>query len=155
MHCRGSDAAGSAAAAAAGRSAGTQQGRLRRPQDAGSAPDSGRRRHQTVHGHGEHALAPGVRRQRGRTGSAAAAALESTAAGDARGEAEEDASAPSSEASSVLCAVCLEEVRGRRAAAAEAEAITLPCSHAYHPGCVLPWLAVHHACPCCKAHPVA
>ena len=54
----------------------------------------------------------------------------------------------------MLCAVCLEEVRGRgEAAEAEAEATTttLPCSHSYHPGCVLPWLAAHGACPCCRA----
>ncbi|XP_066342030.1 probable E3 ubiquitin-protein ligase RHC1A [Miscanthus floridulus] len=153
-------------AAACTVAAATPRGRLLRlPQDgvpARSRDGCGARRTQTRHQstgggvisqtvHGEHALAPGARRQRGRTGSAAAVALESTAARDARGEAEEDASAPSSEASSVLCAVCLEEVRGRRAAAAEAEAITLPCSHAYHPGCVLPWLAVHRACPCCRA----
>ncbi|GJN04528.1 hypothetical protein PR202_ga22084 [Eleusine coracana subsp. coracana] len=45
--------------------------------------------------------------------------------------------------SAVLCAVCLEDLRGVAAA--------LPCSHAYHPGCVGPWLAVHRACPCCRA----
>ncbi|GJN25281.1 hypothetical protein PR202_gb13088 [Eleusine coracana subsp. coracana] len=45
--------------------------------------------------------------------------------------------------SAVLCAVCLEDLRGKAAA--------LPCSHAYYPGCVGPWLAVHRACPCCRA----
>nr|XP_034569954.1 E3 ubiquitin-protein ligase RING1-like [Setaria viridis] len=55
--------------------------------------------------------------------------------------------APESVRSSAeLCAVCLEDVRG-----AAAEATALPCYHAYHPGCLLPWLAVHRACPCCRA----
>ncbi|KAF8700073.1 hypothetical protein HU200_034434 [Digitaria exilis] len=45
-----------------------------------------------------------------------------------------------------VCAVCLEEVRERR------ERVTrLPCSHKYHSECVLPWLAIHPDCPCCRA----
>ncbi|KAJ3675615.1 hypothetical protein LUZ60_004657 [Juncus effusus] len=48
-------------------------------------------------------------------------------------------------ASEDLCAVCLEElVRGK-------EKVTwLPCSHKYHSDCVLPWLASHPDCPCCR-----
>ena len=42
-----------------------------------------------------------------------------------------------------VCAVCLEEVRER--------ATRLPCSHKYHSECVLPWLAIHPDCPCCRA----
>ncbi|TVU02680.1 hypothetical protein EJB05_51818, partial [Eragrostis curvula] len=56
----------------------------------------------------------------------------------------QEGAAPSPETSAVIiCAVCLEELRG--------EAAALPCSHAYHAGCVRPWLAVHRACPCCRA----
>ncbi|PUZ45320.1 hypothetical protein GQ55_8G213200 [Panicum hallii var. hallii] len=45
-----------------------------------------------------------------------------------------------------VCAVCLDEVRERR------QRVTrLPCSHKYHSECVLPWLAIHPDCPCCRA----
>ncbi|RLM57954.1 hypothetical protein C2845_PM18G09790 [Panicum miliaceum] len=45
-----------------------------------------------------------------------------------------------------VCAVCLDEVRERR------QRVTrLPCSHEYHSECVLPWLAIHPDCPCCRA----
>lgn len=38
----------------------------------------------------------------------------------------------------MICTVCLVELHS--------VATTLPCSHAY-----CPWLAVHRACPCCRA----
>lgn len=45
-----------------------------------------------------------------------------------------------------VCAVCLDEVRER------CQRVTrLPCSHKYHSECVLPWLAIHPDCPCCRA----
>lgn len=43
-----------------------------------------------------------------------------------------------------LCAVCLEKVRGKK------KVMRLPCSHKYHSDCVLPWLAAHPDCPCCR-----
>lgn len=44
-----------------------------------------------------------------------------------------------------LCAVCLEKVRGKKK-----KVMRLPCSHKYHSDCVLPWLAAHPDCPCCR-----
>jgi hypothetical protein len=66
-------------------------------------------------------------------------------AGNAHGKVEA-ASAPSSEASFVLCAVYLDEVG--QSTLPEAEVIMASCSHAYLPGCILLWLAVHRACHC-------
>ncbi|OEL35390.1 hypothetical protein BAE44_0003591 [Dichanthelium oligosanthes] len=131
-----------------------QQGRRPLPLDGGPALGC-RRRRQTV-GAGAAVPAPTqeeARSQQQGPGSSAAVGLEEApATGAARAEAE-TGSVPSSEASCVLCAVCLEEVRRGRGEAAlvAAEATTLPCSHSYHPGCVLPWLAAHGACPCCRA----
>ncbi|KAJ3697495.1 hypothetical protein LUZ61_001200 [Rhynchospora tenuis] len=45
-----------------------------------------------------------------------------------------------------LCAVCLEEVTGKK----KKKVMRLPCSHKYHSECVLPWLAAHPDCPCCR-----
>ncbi|KAJ4755859.1 RING/U-box superfamily protein [Rhynchospora pubera] len=45
-----------------------------------------------------------------------------------------------------LCAVCLEEVTGKK----KKKVMRLPCSHKYHSDCVLPWLAAHPDCPCCR-----
>ncbi|KAF8673563.1 hypothetical protein HU200_048647 [Digitaria exilis] len=83
-----------------------------------------------------------------------AASEEAPASGDAGAEAEAASASPASEASSaslVLCAVCLEELRRRGRGGGEARTTTLPCSHSYHPGCVMPWLAAHGDCPCCRA----
>ncbi|CAO2149385.1 unnamed protein product [Urochloa humidicola] len=113
-----------------------QQGRRRLPQALGSR----RQWHQAkVAAGGEQAPTQELARGQPGRGSSAAMVLKKAApaAGDARA-----ASSPSSAA--VLCAVCLEEVR-------RGEAAALPCSHSYHPGCVLPWLAAHRACPCCRA----
>ncbi|KAK8938336.1 hypothetical protein KSP40_PGU007654 [Platanthera guangdongensis] len=43
-----------------------------------------------------------------------------------------------------LCAVCLDGFRVHQ------QVIWLPCAHRYHSGCVLPWLADHSHCPCCR-----
>lgn len=43
-----------------------------------------------------------------------------------------------------LCAVCLEGFRVHQ------QVIWLPCAHRYHSACVLPWLADHSHCPCCR-----
>lgn len=50
-----------------------------------------------------------------------------------------------SRADELLCAVCLEKVRGKKK-----KVMRLPCSHKYHSDCVLPWLAAHPDCPCCR-----
>ncbi|CAL4992299.1 unnamed protein product [Urochloa decumbens] len=118
-----------------------RQGGWRLPRDGGPAElGSRRRRHQaTVAAGSEQEEARG---KPGRQRSSAAVALKKAPAAGSGA-----ASSPSSGASSpaaVLCAVCLEEVR-------RGEAAALPCSHSYHPGCVLPWLAAHGACPCCRA----
>eukprot|EP00959_Pyramimonas_sp_CCMP1952_P441358 9239643-Pyramimonas_sp.AAC.1 len=42
------------------------------------------------------------------------------------------------------CAVC------KDALAAGSECKRLPCSHRYHPDCILPWLATHNSCPVCR-----
>uniref|UniRef100_A0A1D1Z6M7 E3 ubiquitin-protein ligase RING1 n=1 Tax=Anthurium amnicola TaxID=1678845 RepID=A0A1D1Z6M7_9ARAE len=44
------------------------------------------------------------------------------------------------------CAVCLEGFRGEGR-----QVLDLPCSHRYHRDCVLPWLAAHPHCPCCRS----
>ncbi|CAL4987230.1 unnamed protein product [Urochloa decumbens] len=123
-----------------------QQGRRRLPRD-GLPPVLGSRRRRHLAAGAEQAPTPTptqeeIRGQPGRVSSAAAVWKKKAppAAGGA-------VSSPSSGALSpaaVLCAVCLEEVR-------QGNAATLPCSHSYHPGCVLPWLAAHGACPCCRA----
>jgi len=46
--------------------------------------------------------------------------------------------------SSAECTVCLEPFPPRE------EVLTLPCGHAYHPGCLLPWLREHCSCPECR-----
>ncbi|KAJ0981661.1 hypothetical protein J5N97_009916 [Dioscorea zingiberensis] len=43
-----------------------------------------------------------------------------------------------------VCAVCLDEVEGGQ------RTMKLPCSHKYHSDCLLPWLANHSQCPCCR-----
>ncbi|KAF3338169.1 E3 ubiquitin-protein ligase RNF126-like protein [Carex littledalei] len=50
-----------------------------------------------------------------------------------------------SRADELLCAVCLEKVSGKKK-----KVMRLPCSHKYHSDCVLPWLAAHPDCPCCR-----
>ncbi|XP_057957536.1 probable E3 ubiquitin-protein ligase XERICO [Malania oleifera] len=44
-----------------------------------------------------------------------------------------------------VCAVCLEEFQ------AEQDVMGLSCSHKYHSNCLLPWLAKHPHCPCCRS----
>ncbi|RCV38709.1 hypothetical protein SETIT_8G163900v2 [Setaria italica] len=166
MHCRGCDTAAAAAALElelgqhapgdhrhrwrdelapvgmpGGREQTRRQGRRRLPRDGGPALDSRRRQRQAVAAGAEQVPAPEEVRSQPGPGSCATVVLKKApVAGDARAPASEAASS-----SSVLCAVCLEEVP------TEAEATTLPCSHSYHAGCVLPWLAAHGACPCCRA----
>ncbi|CAK9142004.1 unnamed protein product [Ilex paraguariensis] len=43
-----------------------------------------------------------------------------------------------------ICVVCLEDFEE------EQQVIYLPCSHKYHTNCLLPWLAAHPYCPCCR-----
>ncbi|XP_020105154.1 probable E3 ubiquitin-protein ligase RHY1A [Ananas comosus] len=57
--------------------------------------------------------------------------------------------ARTSSRTSEVCAVCLEEVEVE--AAEQTRVTRLPCSHRYHSDCVLPWLAAHPDCPCCRA----
>ncbi|RLM70222.1 hypothetical protein C2845_PM17G12130 [Panicum miliaceum] len=126
-----------------------RQGRRRLPRDGGTPALGSRRRRETAAAAGaEQTPTEKEARSQPGPGTSSAAVASKKAPDDAgrvaRRAAEETASAPSP----VLCAVCLEEVRGRGGAA---EAATLPCSHSYHPGCVLPWLAARGACPCCRA----
>lgn len=43
------------------------------------------------------------------------------------------------------CAVCMEELGGGACGK------RLPCSHAYHQGCILQWLARDSSCPLCRS----
>nr|XP_010932806.1 probable E3 ubiquitin-protein ligase RHY1A [Elaeis guineensis] len=43
-----------------------------------------------------------------------------------------------------ICAVCLEDFGSKQSV------MRLPCSHKYHSDCLLPWLAAHSHCPCCR-----
>ncbi|XP_061376183.1 uncharacterized protein LOC133318206 [Gastrolobium bilobum] len=43
-----------------------------------------------------------------------------------------------------VCAVCLEDFQQ------EQQVMNLNCSHKYHSACLLPWLADHPHCPCCR-----
>lgn len=173
MHCRGSDTAAAALELDQGqhdpgnhhhrwrdetapvgmpgsREQTRRRGRRRHPRDGGPALGSRRRQRQAVAAGAERAPAPEEdRSQPGPGSSAAVVSKKAPAAGEARAGVETAGAALSSEAASsssaVLCAVCLEEVP------TGAEATTLPCSHSYHAGCVLPWLAARGACPCCRA----
>ncbi|KAI5002532.1 hypothetical protein ZWY2020_027182 [Hordeum vulgare] len=44
------------------------------------------------------------------------------------------------------CAICLAEADTRD----EEETVTLPCSHAYHSGCILTWFHREWTCPTCR-----
>ncbi|KAL9405216.1 hypothetical protein Peur_002188 [Populus x canadensis] len=44
----------------------------------------------------------------------------------------------------LVCAVCKDQFL------IDVEAKQLPCSHLYHPGCILPWLSNHNSCPLCR-----
>lgn len=45
---------------------------------------------------------------------------------------------------SLVCAVCKDPL------SIDAEARQLPCSHLYHPSCILPWLRTRNSCPVCR-----
>lgn len=136
-----------------GREQTRRQGRQRR--DGGPALVGSRRRQRhAVAAGAQQAPSPAEAGSQPGPGSSAAVVSrkKAPAAGEARAgvETASAAAALSSEAAAslptVLCAVCLEEVP------TEAEVTTtLPCSHSYHAGCVLPWLAARGACPCCRA----
>eukprot|EP01105_Mastigella_eilhardi_P000142 TRINITY_DN10173_c0_g3_i1.p1 TRINITY_DN10173_c0_g3~~TRINITY_DN10173_c0_g3_i1.p1 ORF type:complete len:169 (+),score=20.98 TRINITY_DN10173_c0_g3_i1:3-509(+) len=42
------------------------------------------------------------------------------------------------------CVVCRMELTLRDTCTA------LPCTHAFHPDCIKPWLSLHNTCPCCR-----
>ncbi|CED84721.1 FOG: Predicted E3 ubiquitin ligase [Phaffia rhodozyma] len=44
------------------------------------------------------------------------------------------------------CAVCMESLLDDE----EGDVRSLPCSHAYHENCLLPWLSTHTNCPSCR-----
>ncbi|XP_022147192.1 E3 ubiquitin-protein ligase RING1-like [Momordica charantia] len=44
----------------------------------------------------------------------------------------------------LICAICKDHF------VLEDEAKQLPCSHLYHPDCILPWLSNHDSCPLCR-----
>lgn len=44
----------------------------------------------------------------------------------------------------LLCAVCKDPL------SIDSEARKLPCSHLYHPSCILPWLRMRNSCPICR-----
>lgn len=44
----------------------------------------------------------------------------------------------------LICAICKDQFL------VEVEAKQLPCSHLYHPDCILPWLSNHDSCPLCR-----
>ncbi|PKU63573.1 uncharacterized protein LOC110105781 isoform X1 [Dendrobium catenatum] len=44
----------------------------------------------------------------------------------------------------LVCAVCKDPL------SINAEARQLPCSHLYHPSCILPWLRTRNSCPVCR-----
>ncbi|OWM69805.1 E3 ubiquitin-protein ligase BIG BROTHER-like isoform X1 [Punica granatum] len=44
-----------------------------------------------------------------------------------------------------VCAVCLDDFR-----VGEHRVMDLSCSHKYHTECLLPWIANHPHCPCCR-----
>ncbi|KAI7996196.1 E3 ubiquitin-protein ligase RNF181 [Camellia lanceoleosa] len=43
-----------------------------------------------------------------------------------------------------ICAVCLEEF------GEQTEVTSMPCSHVFHHGCIVPWLNSHNSCPMCR-----
>ncbi|GJN33014.1 hypothetical protein PR202_gb21570 [Eleusine coracana subsp. coracana] len=47
-----------------------------------------------------------------------------------------------------VCAVCLAELRD---GAGETRRLLHPCGHAFHQGCIDPWLRYHGTCPLCRA----
>ncbi|KAG9443333.1 hypothetical protein H6P81_014673 [Aristolochia fimbriata] len=44
----------------------------------------------------------------------------------------------------LICAVCKDSLT------LNSEASLLPCSHLYHPSCILPWLSTRNSCPVCR-----
>lgn len=102
-------------------------------------------------------LAPSETSERGAAGvlAAAACALDLTPAGHepegpgaAPEPSDEDALPTESEDDDPdLCAICLDPVEGADERGASR---TLPCTHAFHVGCLTRWLQVRKTCPLCQ-----
>ncbi|KAK9116834.1 hypothetical protein Sjap_015781 [Stephania japonica] len=43
------------------------------------------------------------------------------------------------------CSICLEDME-----IGIDEVMRLPCSHAFHPYCIIKWLGTNHVCPLCR-----
>ncbi|KIJ61217.1 hypothetical protein HYDPIDRAFT_177117 [Hydnomerulius pinastri MD-312] len=48
------------------------------------------------------------------------------------------------------CAVCKEQFKLETEDPGELVAMTLPCKHLFHEGCILPWLEISRTCPLCR-----
>lgn len=47
-------------------------------------------------------------------------------------------------ASNECCPICQDEFE------LQEDVTLMPCSHVYHPTCLLPWLELHNTCPSCR-----